>query len=93
MLEVLRTLVEIYGDAQLPSGSDPFSVQSRTRASIHLQSNLREHQHLTYDIMLAAVRGLRNVLINEHNYHEASFDIYEAGIGQVGSGILAGSEL
>lgn len=85
---IMATRIDEIGDVQLPAQSDPFQLQSAEGAFVNMYSNKVAHRHLKYSIMLAAAQGLWDVLINQHNFHEANFGIYEFGVGRVGGGII-----
>lgn len=89
---VLNHRVQDFGaDTQLPVSSDPYHIQSSDGAFVHIHSNRQDHRHLTYGIMAAAAEGLWDVMIGQHNYHEAHFQIFEAGVGLMGGGRIRGA--
>lgn len=80
------SLIRAHGNyVQLPA-QGPYRLVNMGGLYVGLHSNQHQHQHLTYADIRSVMQGLLDVLITQHNYYAAGFEIYEIGRGRIGGG-------
>lgn len=82
---IMTGLITTFGNVALVNSAKPYEIEFHDGAKLVL-SSLGGRRHLTYLLILNAVKCLMEVLIYQHHYNEVFFDIIAEGAGLMGSG-------